>query len=232
MLISRKEWGATPSPPSALLSGWTGVWAIHWRDSVAVGDRDGASLMRGAEHYQEETKGWRDIAYHVGGSRDGLLYQGRDLGFQGAATYGHNTYTMAFVFLLGKGELTEQAIESCRNFLHVEAPLLGFPFKAAFPHSDFRNTECCGDDIREAMPLINTPIAKKIETVEVDDMSKIVMDLSGVQNYVDRSYALAGREPGNDLQGRRFWVRNAIAADEPMTSLDTMDALLYRAAAA
>lgn len=149
-IISRAEWGATPSRDSPELKKWLG-WVFHWRDKTKVGSKHGKVLMQAAERYHEQSKGWRDIAYHIGIDRHGNIFQGRDLGRQGAATFGQNRNTMAIVFLFGEGELTAPAIEAARWVIHEHGPTNGFEAKIAGPHSKFRSTQCPGDQIRNAL---------------------------------------------------------------------------------
>lgn len=231
-IIARETWGATPSPRPPMLPIWRGLWAIHWRDRPKVGKRPGDTLMRGAERYQEKTKGWSDLAYHVGVDRAGKIYQGRDFGRKGGATFGRNHDTMALVFLFGEDELTPEALAAAMYVLHVHCPALGFAFKEAQPHSFFRNTDCPGDQNRaEAIPFLNTaPLALHRKMTKGIDMSMTVaIDLSGVIAYVDRAYTDHGQAPGADPAGRRYWVDTAIESADPVEVLSTMVGLLVMA---
>lgn len=52
------------------------------------------------------------------------------------------------------------------------------------------------------------------------------VDLAGVVAYVDLCYEAAGRTPGDDAEGRRYWVESAARAADAWPVLDQMWALL------
>lgn len=220
-LILRSGWGATPSPTPPRLTAWRS-WVAHWRDSATVGNTGGALLMRNAERYHEETKGWRDIAYHAGIDRAGNVYQGRDLGRQGGATSGRNHDTMALVFLFGVGELTPAALSAARWLIHEHAPQLGWPFVGIQPHSHYRRTECPGYEIRDTLDQIGAPM---LDETTAPTPTTVALDLAGVIAYVDLVYQQQGREAGEDLSGRRYWVETAAASPDPWAVMETMLAL-------
>jgi hypothetical protein len=54
------------------------------------------------------------------------------------------------------------------------------------------------------------------------DLMPTITDLSGLVAYTDLCYEAAGRLPGTDAEGRRYWVRQAAAAPDPWAVLDQM----------
>jgi len=206
------------------LKRWDG-WVIHWPgDNRSHSDADPVETWRATQRYHFQ-RGWTDIAYHFGVGLDGRIFEGRPIGRQGAATYGHNDSTMAVCVLAGPGESSAEAIYSARWLIHHHVSALGWRVGRIWPHSGLRPTACPGHALRSALGEIALPIPTIPEVVPIM-ANEITLDIVGVAHYIDECYRLAGRPDNEDLEGRLYWLTTALETDYPLTTLATMRLLL------
>jgi N-acetylmuramoyl-L-alanine amidase len=114
-IISRSEWGArepdhqapnefgfATSPlkpqwyvyPESLTDAYNTVVIHHSASLLAVNE-----TMTDIQDSHMDVNGWADIAYHYGIDKDGLVYEGRDIGARGASVAGFNTGTIGIVVM-------------------------------------------------------------------------------------------------------------------------------------
>ena len=162
-IVPRAAWGARPpkTTPKQLTDFRSG-WFIHWLGTPAHRSLSDVAVLRSIQLFHQQAKGWNDIAYSfaIGRQFPDRVYELRGWGIQGGHTEGHNSRSMAVVFLLGEGERpTERMLATCRQFL-AEAPdhygmKPGGP--KVRPHNAVRATACPGPDltawIRSGMPI-------------------------------------------------------------------------------
>jgi hypothetical protein len=122
--------------------------------------------LRGIEHSEmSRGDGLIALAYHWfvinGGPFDGYVFESRPMGKQGGATRGQNGVSHA-VCVSGDftyDKLTPKAFD-VTTFLFAEAQKQGFVVKGtpATPHSLYSATACPGNNLRDALPLINARV--------------------------------------------------------------------------
>lgn len=114
-VISRAEWGARPPDHQALnefgfaQSALDPEWYVYTESLVDVYNtvviHHSASpvtsneTMADIQNSHMDVNGWADIAYHYGIDKDGVVYEGRDIGARGASVAGYNTGTIGVVVM-------------------------------------------------------------------------------------------------------------------------------------
>ena len=101
-ILSRAEWGArgTALPPDPLKVRPAPYAIIHHTASQPCFNIPECVLsVRNIQSYHIDSNGWNDIGYNflVGG--DGVIYEGRGWGIQGAHTYGYNAKSIGIALI-------------------------------------------------------------------------------------------------------------------------------------
>jgi hypothetical protein len=60
---------------------------------------DTNETMRSIQDLHMDTNGWADIGYHYAIDKDGVIYEGRNIGVRGASVAGHNTGVIGVVVM-------------------------------------------------------------------------------------------------------------------------------------
>lgn len=145
----REQWGARPPKSTRPLTGFNSGWFIHWLGEPAVAGLSDEAVLRNTQRYHMDSKAWADIAYSfaVGRQHPDRAYELRGWGIAGGHTEGHNSQSMAIVFLLGTGERpTDTMLDTARAIL-AEGVNRGYPAKLVRPHNAVRSTACPGPDL-------------------------------------------------------------------------------------
>ena len=159
--LERHQWGARPPKRQAPSIDSEGVTAHHygpspWGSSV---DRSSAaaflrtcdhnrcaSMVRAAQNFHMDGRGWNDLAYSSMVCPHGTRYVGRGAGARTGAngTNTGNARSEAICYIAGSGDpLTPEAMHA---FLDEAAALEGKQLR--WDHSDWKPTECAGSAIR------------------------------------------------------------------------------------
>lgn len=148
-IISREQWGATRSSPSAMIHP-TGV-ALHWAGTKMgiYRPEQYPAVVRGIEKYHELTRGWDDIAYNWLVDPYGKIYEGRGEFRRSAAngTNVGNTHAEAICYIGGDGDPFTQEAARGISALVVWRRRSGVGLKV-WTHDDFRPTSCPGEEMR------------------------------------------------------------------------------------
>jgi hypothetical protein len=137
-IVTRAEWVARPpnhNAPNELgfaASPTESAWYVYPGDLAfaysTVAIHHSAALlaanetMRSIQNEHMDVNGWADIAYHFAIDKDGVIYEGREIGVRGASVAGHNTGTIGVV-VMGNFELESPlevqlaALQSLLNWL-------------------------------------------------------------------------------------------------------------------
>lgn len=155
---SRSEWGAR-SPRGETSLPWKNIegLAIHYSGSQV--DLDGtAARVRGIQNYHMNSNGWNDIAYNWLVNADGDIYEGRGWGVRSAAqgsNYGNGAY-YAICFLgndrAGRDDVTDKGRKAIATLIKEAESKSGRKMRVR-PHSDFNQTACPGDELRNYIAL-------------------------------------------------------------------------------
>ena len=160
-IVPRAAWGARPPKTTPKhLTDFRSSWFIHWLGTPAAPGLTDAIVLQDTQRYHQQAKGWNDIAYSfaIGREHPDRVYELRGWGVQGGHTEGHNSRSMAVVFLLGEGERpTEQMLATCRQFLAQGDGRTIYRSATIRPHNAVRATACPGPEltawIKAGMPI-------------------------------------------------------------------------------
>lgn len=147
-VISRREWGARgPAGPIPTINP-EGV-TLHYNGPTIGGfpwnAGRSAQLVRAAQAFHQDARGWADIAYNAVVDHEGRIYEGRPPRARSAAqgTNEGNARSLAVMVLVGQGEpLTEAARHAVLDY----CAMAGVPLR--WVHSDWHSTACPGDPCR------------------------------------------------------------------------------------
>lgn len=147
-IVTRAEWGAASPASVTPLRRFDG-WFIHWLGNAYPPDMSDAHALQAVQRFHMRTRGWRDIAYSfaIGREHPDRVYELRGAGVAGGHTEGHNSTSMAIVFLLGEGETpTPAMLATCRQFIDDMAAR-GFVPRWTRPHNAAKSTACPGPEL-------------------------------------------------------------------------------------
>ncbi len=87
-MLCREAWGARPARPGGTPQ-VPNRMTVHHSAVVLGANSNAPARIRADQRYHQDSKGWIDIAYHVGVDRNGNIYELRDPGLVGdtATTY-------------------------------------------------------------------------------------------------------------------------------------------------
>lgn len=130
--------------------------AVHYSAAEADEADDHASCpsrVRGIQRYHQEHNGWCDIAYNWLVCRHGGAFEGRGWGRRSAAqgTNPGNAAYHAVCFLGADKEGRDDVLPAGRLALAAVIAEGRARYPQAWevrPHSDFRSTACCGNELR------------------------------------------------------------------------------------
>ncbi len=149
VIIPREHWGARHPKSVRPMTGFTSGWFIHWLGEPAAAGLTDTQVLRNTQRYHMDTKAWADIAYSfaVGREYPQRAYELRGWGIQGGHTEGHNSQSMAIVFLLGQGERPTEAMLTTARGIITEGVRRGYSADLVRPHNAVRSTACPGPDL-------------------------------------------------------------------------------------
>lgn len=157
-VFSRDRIGLAPVNGRYSPNGWPKVASIHHGGPVG-GPRwtfkAAAETWRSWQRYHQNDRHWVDIGYHFGIDGRGRLYEGRPVSAVPAAVAGHNTGSVAFVFLQdGRAHrLTWMQRRTLKELFEKGVPKRGVPPLKALTvrgHNEFaghESNECPGNQI-------------------------------------------------------------------------------------
>ncbi|MET8111170.1 peptidoglycan-binding protein [Streptomyces prasinus] len=150
-IVSRSAWGARPwsgTPASVSLSQRTSYF-VHWYGGVPA-NPTGPQLARDIERLHMDGNGWSGVGYNFIIDQDGVIYEGRGWGLQGAHCPGFNVSGFGVLIAVGKGgaKASAKALASARA-LYDEACRRAGRTLAKRGHRDGIATECPGPDLYE-----------------------------------------------------------------------------------
>jgi N-acetylmuramoyl-L-alanine amidase len=149
LLLCREAWGARPARPGGKRHTITRMTLHH--EAVVLGEnRNAPARLRKDQQYHQDSKGWIDIAYHVGVDRNGNLYELRSTEIAGDTATDYDT--TGHFLVLCEGDFDQEAVSeaqlhgtavafawAAQNF-HVKSDTLA-------GHRDFAQTSCPGANL-------------------------------------------------------------------------------------
>ncbi len=149
LLLCRDAWGARPARPGGKPHTITRMTLHH--EAVVLGDnRNAPERLRHDQRYHQDTKGWIDIAYHVGVDRNGNLYELRNTAIAGDTATDYDT--TGHFLVLCEGDFDQEAVSEAQ--LHGTAVAFAWAAKkfgvassTLAGHRDFAQTSCPGANL-------------------------------------------------------------------------------------
>lgn len=148
-MLCRDAWGARPARPGGRPHTITRMTLHH--EAVVLGDnRNAPGRLRQDQRYHQDTKGWVDIAYHVGVDRDGNIYELRTPQIAGDTATDYDP--TGHFLVLCEGDFDQEAVSEAQ--LHGAA--LAFAWAARTfhiatgtlaGHRDLAQTSCPGANL-------------------------------------------------------------------------------------
>lgn len=165
--VSRVRWGAE-SPLMAKMNPMNGVsrLTIHHEGNPQPNyDASPAQVvgsLRKIQHTHFRTLNAGDIAYHFVIDRQGLIWQGRDLRWQGAHAKGNNEHNIG-VMCLGNFNLQQPTAAQLGSLRQLCASLItGYRIspRNMYGHRELRSTACPGTNLMEKVSRIRNDLAR------------------------------------------------------------------------
>ncbi|XP_063705326.1 peptidoglycan-recognition protein SC2-like [Culicoides brevitarsis] len=150
-IVTRTEWGAIPASSTNLPTRPAPWYVIHHTAGTSCSTKTTCSAeMRAIQHLHINTNGWADIGYNflIGG--DGLVYEGRGWGKQGAHAPGYNDKSVGISFMgtFTSGLPTSAALQAAKDLISCGVTL-GHVAKSysLIGHRQAVATECPGNKL-------------------------------------------------------------------------------------
>lgn len=148
-MLCRQAWGARPPRPGGTPQVPNRI-TIHHAEVVLGNNSNAPRRFREDQRYHQDSKGWIDIAYHVGVDRNGNIYELRDPRLVGdtATTYDPTGHFL----IISEGDFDKESVtEDMLNGVALAAAWGAQQF-AISPttvagHRDFATTTCPGANL-------------------------------------------------------------------------------------
>lgn len=154
MAVSRSRWGAE-TPRMAKMYPMNGVnrLTVHHEGNPApnydAGPYQVATSLRRIQSTHFRTLGAGDIGYHFVIDRQGTVWQGRELRYQGAHCRSNNEHNIG-VMCLGNFNMqqpTRQQLDSLAKLTGVLTASYRIPGSRVYGHQELRSTACPGKNL-------------------------------------------------------------------------------------
>ena len=148
-MLCRDAWGARPARPGGTPQ-VPNRMTIHHSAVVLGSNSNAPGRIRADQRYHQDSKGWIDIAYHVGVDRNGNIYELRDPGLVGDTA---TTYDPTGHFLvLCEGDydqetVTEDMLNGVARACAWAAQRYSISVDRLAGHRDFAATSCPGANL-------------------------------------------------------------------------------------
>lgn len=198
--------GTRPAQTSPTYTSPTHIIVHHTGDGVVFpANTDYAEKVRYYWDLHVNTNGWSDLGYNWLIDRNGVIYQGRGDGVQGAHFSGQNSRTMGVALI---GDFTKEtpsisAINSLKNLIAWEATDKKIDVTSSSYHSsskltlnnisghkDGGATSCPGTDLYSLLPAIRTSVSE-------------YSCYKGASNYADLVIERMWTEPSSPIAGKK-----------------------------
>jgi hypothetical protein len=155
-IVRRPEWRAMPAVTTRmtrLKGAWSRITLHHSAESHSNGRagtlEESKEVVRLIQkfHMDDPEHRWGDIGYHFLIDSAGRIFEGRELGWQGAHAGGVNNNQNLGVCLLGdfrEARPTDAALKSLGLLLDDLMSEYRIPKSRVYPHKQFATTECPG----------------------------------------------------------------------------------------
>ncbi len=151
-LIRRQEWGALPTKSNSdPMKAITRITVHHTHEIPGMMERSDSEIIKAIARYHRNTLQWADIGYHYLIGRDGRVYEGRPVVYQGAHARGINNINNLGIAVIGdfNHELPNPVqLQALEQFLDGMKSKYRVPANRIYGHYQFVNTECPGKALK------------------------------------------------------------------------------------
>lgn len=146
-LVPRSAWTKEPVGPNHVLMGKVTKITIHHTDEH--GGMDGKSdveIVRMIENFHRNQKRWAAIGYHYLIGKDGRIYEGRPVKFQGAhCGKNENNLGISVIGDCHHNLPNAKQLKALKAFLDDQRERFDVPYSQVYGHRDIKPTICPGD---------------------------------------------------------------------------------------
>ncbi|MBN2711093.1 MAG: N-acetylmuramoyl-L-alanine amidase [Planctomycetes bacterium] len=166
-MVKRDYWGAG-APITSRLNPMTRIECVtihhegcpkaNWNISPSSVAKDLRQIQ--VSHRQRLNAG--DIGYHFIIDREGRIWEGRSLYYQGAHTRGHNKGNVG-IMCLGNFDLqspSQKQLNSLEQLTTTVISHYGIPTSSVYAHSDLVATRCPGRNLKSNLSMMRTELAR------------------------------------------------------------------------
>lgn len=146
-ILERNIWGANQSKKMNPAGSLNKITVHHTTEKQEDNKRNDIHFIKTIQKYHQKDKAWADIGYHFILGKDGKIYEGRLLNFQGAHVRNHNKGNIGIAILgdLNKHQLSKAQKESLASLIEALQEKYNIDEKNIFAHRELGNTSCPGD---------------------------------------------------------------------------------------
>ena len=150
-VVSRKTWKARPTLKNVVRNQrWSKLTIHHTADQgsmVSLGSDDTAGYLRRLQQYFQKTLKYADLPYHYLISKDGKVYEGRSMKFQGA--HAGDTANRENIGIALIGNFDSQVpptaqLSSLKSLVSHLSKKHRISHAKIYPHCDLKETDCPG----------------------------------------------------------------------------------------
>lgn len=149
VMLCRAAWGARPPRPGGTPQIPTRITIHH--TAVRLGDNSNApGRIRADQRYHQDSKGWIDIAYHVGVDRNGNIYELRNAELVGDTATSYDPTGHFLVVCEGnfdEEDVTEKLLTGAALACAWAARRYSISPETVSGHRDFASTSCPGANL-------------------------------------------------------------------------------------
>jgi N-acetylmuramoyl-L-alanine amidase len=148
-LVPRSAWTDEPVGPNHVLMGKVVKITIHHTDEH--GGMEGKSdvdIVRMIENFHRNQKRWAAIGYHYLVGKDGRIYEGRPVRFQGAhCGKNENNLGISVIGDCHHNLPNAKQLKALKAFVDDQCERFNVPRSQVFGHRDIKPTICPGDQL-------------------------------------------------------------------------------------
>jgi LysM repeat protein len=147
-LVRRRQWTkASVRSNHRLMGGVHRITVHHTGEHGSLSKRSDLEVVQAIENYHRNQRKWAAIGYHFLVGRDGRVYEGRPLQYQGAHTRGANRNNIG-ISVIGDFNRTlpnGKQLVALEAFLDEKRQRYGIPKRLIFGHRDLSASQCPGN---------------------------------------------------------------------------------------
>ena len=150
-VVPRSKWAKLPIKGNIDAMGRVNKITVHHTsEASALKTMTDLEFIRAVEQYHRDNKKWACIAYHYVIGRDGTVYEGRPVRFQGAHAHSHNPNNLGIAMMgdFDKVLPNPKQLQSLDRLLGALRAKYNLPPRMVYGHRHLCQTECPGTALK------------------------------------------------------------------------------------